>query len=111
MSDGSRIDVQELRLALMRLLDAVEARFGATVDLRADAYWTLDLARSFDPHAEQVSGLTVGQFSDDVQELHELLRRSDAPTLWHDLSHVVGILRRIAGLDLPSPTAPEPVDH
>ena len=44
MSDNGRVEVQELRLALMRLLDAVEARLGATVDLRADAYGTLDLA-------------------------------------------------------------------
>lgn len=106
MSDASRIEVQELRLALMHLLDTVEAQFGATVDLRTDGYWTLDLARSFDLHAEQGGGLTVGQLSDDVQELRELLRRPDDLTLWHDLSHVVGILRRIAALDLPWQAAP-----
>lgn len=106
MSDERRIEVQELRLALTCLLDAVEARFGATVDLRADGYWTLDLTRSFDLHAEQGAGLMVGQLSDDVRELRELLRRPDALTLWHDLSHVVGILRRIAALDLPSQGAP-----
>ena len=63
-----------------------------------------DLAQSFDLHAEQRGGLTVGQLS-DVRELRELVRRPDDPTLGHDLSHVVGILRRIAALDLPSQTA------
>ena len=101
-----QVEVQELRLGLMRVLDAVQVRFGPIVDLRADAYWTLDLARSFDPHADQAEGLMVGQLSDDVIELRNLLSRSEDPTLWHDLSHLVGILRRIAALDLPDGTAP-----
>jgi hypothetical protein len=105
MSDEVRVEVQELRLVLARVLDAVEARFGSSVDLRADVYWTLDLARSFDSYADH-SGLIVGQLSDDVQELRGLLGRAEGPTLWHDLSHIVGILRRIAALDLPSDTVP-----
>ena len=63
------------------------------------------MPRSFDMHAEP-GALTVGQLSDDVEALRELLRRPDDLTLWHDLSHVVGILRRIAALDLPSKPAP-----
>jgi hypothetical protein len=84
----------------------VEARFGSTVDLRADHYWTLDLRPAFDVSADQSSGMTVGQLSDDVKEVRELLSRSDEPTVWHDLSHIVGILKRIAALDMPGEIAP-----
>jgi hypothetical protein len=101
MSDLSQIDVQDLRLALMRVLDGVEARLGETVDLQADYYWTLDLRQSFEPHADQVSGLIAGQLSDDVREVRRMAARSDEPVIWHDVAHIVGVLRRIAALDLP----------
>jgi hypothetical protein len=47
----------------------------------------------------------VGQLSDDVQELRDLLNRPGDLTLWHDLTHIGAILRRIAALDLPGETA------
>jgi hypothetical protein len=69
--------------------------------LAADHYWTLDPRTAFDPSADQSSGLTVAQLSDDVLEVRELLVRSDEPVIWHDLAHIVGVLSRIAALDLP----------
>jgi hypothetical protein len=101
MTNEGHVEVRELRAALDRILDAVEAGHGPTIDLRADYYATLDLRLSFDPTADQSAGMTMGQLTDDVQELRALLTRTDAPVVWHDLAHVVGILRRVAALDLP----------
>jgi hypothetical protein len=40
--------VSDLRQALGRVLDAVKQRFGASIDLEADHYWSLDAVDSFD---------------------------------------------------------------
>jgi hypothetical protein len=101
MSNASHIEVDELRGALARVLDRVEAKFGSTVDLAADHYWTLDPRTAFEPHVDQASGMTVAQLSDDVREVRASLEHEDEPTIWHDLPHIVGVLSRIAALDLP----------
>ena len=101
MSGRSQIEVQELRRAVEHVLDAVAERHGPTVDLEADYYASLDLRTSFDPTVDQCDGITVGQLSDDVREVREMLSRTDAPVVWHDLSHIAAIFLRIAALDLP----------
>jgi hypothetical protein len=102
MTAGPEVEVEVLRRALAQVLDAVEALFGSTVDLEADHYWTLDPRLAFDPSAEQSEGMAVAQLSDDVREIHGYVERADDPVIWHDLAHIVGVLRRLAALDLPS---------
>ncbi len=83
------------------LLDRVEREFGPDVDLAADYYWDLPLAVTFEPEQDP-AGHTLGSLADDVDSLAELLREDpEDAVVWHDLSHVVGILRRLAALDLP----------
>ena len=94
--------MKELRAALGRLLDAVEERFGPAIDLAADYYWTVDARAAYEPHEDPSGNVGAGQLSDDVDAIRELLRRDDEPIIWHDLSHVVGVLGRIAALDLRS---------
>jgi hypothetical protein len=83
------------------LLDRAEREFGPEIDLAADYYWDLPPAATFDP-AQDPEGHTLGSLADDVESLAELLREDpEDAVIWHDLSHVVGILRRLAALDLP----------
>ena len=103
--DGS-LDLRELRAALSRVLDAAEARFGATIELGADHYWTLDPRRTFEPSVEPFGGLMAGQLSDDVDEMQRVATRADHVVIWHDLAHIVGILARIVALDLPHDASP-----
>jgi hypothetical protein len=95
-----RINVLELRAAVDRLLDAVEAAHGAAVDLAADHYWGLDAAESFDlenePHVE------ARQLSEDVEDTRDMLTRAGGEVwLWHDAAHIAGIFLRLAALDSP----------
>ncbi|MBM0236916.1 hypothetical protein JNW88_06690 [Micromonospora sp. ATA32] len=104
--------VQDLRQVCGRLLDAVEERFGAEIDLSGlgvDHYWNVDLRSAFELRKDPAVGIDVGQSSDDVAELHALLRRpaDDTPVLWHDLQHLAGVLRLLAYLDLPTVRAGE----
>ncbi|MFC3505329.1 hypothetical protein ACFOOK_30810 [Micromonospora krabiensis] len=99
--------VEDLRRVCGMLLDAVEERFGAEIDLSGvgvDHYWNVDLRSAFEMAEDPAVGIDVGQSSDDVAELHALLRRpaDDVPVVWHDLQHLAGVLRLLAYLDLPA---------
>ena len=100
--DHVRISVTHLRTALTLLLDKVEERFGPELDLAADHYWSLDAAASFDLDVDPEVG--AGQLTDDVDSMRRMLDRDldeEAIIVWHDLDHVVGVLRRIIALDTP----------
>jgi hypothetical protein len=99
MPCAPEIDLRHLRAALARVLDDVEAKFGSTLDLGADHYWTVDRRSAFDPSVDPAKGLTVGQLTDDIEETQRVAMRTDDPIIWHDLAHIVGILTRIAALD------------
>ena len=101
MDRATAIDVQELRAALELILNRIEEQLGPTVDLAGDYYWTVDARAAYETLNDPVGSLVAGQLSDDVNAIRELLRRDDDPIIWHDLAHVVGVLRRIATLDLP----------
>ncbi|MCX5117895.1 hypothetical protein OG992_11940 [Micromonospora sp. NBC_00362] len=106
------LKVDDLRRVCGVLLDMVEERFGAEIDLASvgvDLYWNVDLETAFDLRDVPGSGIDVGQCGDDVAELHALLRRpaDPVPTLWHDLQHLAGVLRLLAYLDLPGVNASE----
>src|SRR3954447_16370386 len=101
MNDATVISVHDLRDALTRLMDAVEDGLGPEIDLGADYYWDVRLSTAFDPAGEPK--IDAGQLSDDIESVHEFLTRdkADGVFVWHDLGHVIGLLRRIAALDLP----------
>jgi len=99
------ITVDELRAAADLLLDAVERRFGPTIDLSADYYWEIGAAAAFDLDANPSDAITAGQLTDDVVSVRQFIRRSpaDLEAIWHEASHLTGILRRIVAMDLPPP--------
>jgi hypothetical protein len=98
--DLSHVAVSDLRQALGRVLDAVERRFGASIDLEADLYWSLNAVDSFDLRTEP--SVMAGQISEDVETLRELLSSErEEVYIWHDLDHLCGILQRISALDSP----------
>ncbi|GAB4101631.1 hypothetical protein GCM10028790_06490 [Micromonospora taraxaci] len=104
--------VQDLRRVCGKLLDVVEEQFGGEIDLEridVDFYWSIDLRSAFDLYGAPEAGIDLGQSSDDVAELHALLRRpaDDVLVLWHDLQHLAGVLRLLAYLDLPKPGGAE----
>jgi len=100
----TRIAVSDVREAVAQLLDAVEARFGPTVELGTDHYWLLELGEMFS--LDRIPTINAGQLSDDVASISESLARSDDETfLWHDLQHLAGVLLRFASLDLPGDEA------
>jgi hypothetical protein len=98
--------MSQLRQTLDHVLTALEAEHGDSVPLTADYYWVLNARPTYgvssDPSADQY---TIGQLSDDVATLDEILEREDDfISVWHDLAHLGGILHRLATQDLPRTT-------
>ena len=94
------VRIDELRAALDRLLRSVEETQGTEVELGADQYWLVSSGQSFDLSAQPQVG--VGQLSDDLESLTaQLTEASVEPVVWHELEHLIGLLRRLAALDLP----------
>ena len=104
MSNDRVLDLDELRTALGRVIDEVQRHHGPRIDLAADYYWTIEQADAYKFDTADPPEITVGHLSDDVESMQELLRRAgDEPVIvWHDLAHLVGILRRVAAMDLPT---------
>jgi hypothetical protein len=96
MAEPMVIRMEELRNASTRTLIAAEDRLGAEVALTDDYYWHLPVDAAFDMTREP-SSLTAGQLSDDLEHLREA---SDVEpwTVWHDLAHLIGLLRAVERL-------------
>jgi hypothetical protein len=90
------IRMEELRSAINRTLTAAEKRIGTDVVLNGDYYWHLPVDDAFDMSREPAA-VTVGQLSDDLESLREA-GDVGPETAWHDLSHLIGLLRALERL-------------
>ncbi|GAA2501226.1 hypothetical protein [Terrabacter carboxydivorans] len=99
--DGPDISVVELRAPLTLLLDAVEERFGSRLQFDEDFYWNVPLGDA--TRVQQDPELNLGSVIDDATSVREFLNRApgDGIFIWHDVDHLVGVLRAIGRLDLP----------
>lgn len=93
MAEQNMIRLEDLRNAVSRALIAAEERIGSEVAVTGDLYWHLPLDAAFDMTREPLS-LTVGQLTDDLEHLREGTD-VEPETAWHDLSHLVGLLRAV----------------
>lgn len=102
MDSAMTVSLDRLRQVLTRLLDELAERHGSSIELTADFYWVLDPAEVYEAYGPPTPArMTLAQLSDDLAELSDMALTSDPPVIWHDLSHVVGILQRLAVQDRP----------
>jgi hypothetical protein len=97
------LEVAVLRGALNRVLNAVGRVHGEAINLRHDYYWHLWAVPAVDLDQEP-TGLTMGQVSDDLESVQEYLRQDpldDDVAIWHDLHHIIGLLRELERLATP----------
>lgn len=86
------LQVAELRAAIELALDAFVAEHGDQVPVEHDHYWHLPVDSAFDLRGEPRE-LSVGQVSDDLDEIRGIVAEAGATPAWHALSHVIGLLR------------------
>lgn len=97
------LSIPKLREALDRTLTAVEREHGEMVTLTGDYYWHLPVQAAFDMTVASPE-LDAGQLSDDLDELNDLLTEDETegvPALWHNLQHLIGLLRALEAQALP----------
>ena len=94
MAESITVAIADLRSALSRVLDATEACLGPEVSLAVDHYWHLPVEDAFDLTSEP-SRFTVGQVSDDLDEVVRDEPDGIPEAAWHDLSHLIGVLRAL----------------
>lgn len=103
--------IEDLHAAMNLLLDAASERFGPVMDLDSlpngavgGFYWTIEATDAYEVSDDAERRLTLGDLSDDVDEVSDLLTRDDGEVvLWHDLGHAIGLLGLLAYLDHPEP--------
>ncbi|NPD04381.1 hypothetical protein HN031_06725 [Nocardioides sp. zg-1308] len=93
MAESLIVSLPELRSAVERTLDLVEAHLGTEVTLPVDYYWHVPVDEAFDMN-QQPREFTAGQVSDDLATMREVRWRSSGEA-WHELSHVIGVLRAL----------------
>ena len=94
MAEPIIVSIADLRSALSRVLDATEARLGSEVSVAVDHYWHLSLEDAFDLSGEPET-YTAGQVSYDLREAVHGNRSRTPEEAWHDLSHIIGVLRAL----------------
>ncbi len=101
MTSAEFVSLVQLRQGVSILLDEIERQYGTAVDLDVDYYWTITPGEAFRFEASEAPEPTVGQLTDDIASLREMLASdTDRPVvIWHDLAHVIGLLTRLAALD------------
>ncbi|MDQ1542039.1 MAG: hypothetical protein QOH29_2765 [Actinomycetota bacterium] len=90
--------MDEIRAALTAVLGAVER--GSDLVFDHDYHWASSVEASFDMN-QPAPALTAGQISDDVASVRELLHSRQVVAPWHELGHLVGVLRAVEALDRP----------
>jgi hypothetical protein len=86
--------IDELRAAVGLALDQFVDYFGDEVVIGRPLYWHLAVEESFDIARAAPAGFTVGDVSDDLAEVRQMLaERNSYEQPWHILFHVIGLLR------------------
>lgn len=90
-----KIHVAELRNQALRLLRHLEETYQEELELDADYYWEIDCHELYDPFKDP-GRPTLGQLSDDWQELQATMRDEDEhPPTGYSLVQLASILRAI----------------
>lgn len=91
-----QIQVSEIEKALARLLETLREREGDVVELpETDYYWAIPPEEMYDPF-NKPKALTLGQLSDDLQELGRIAD-GQAPPVAGDFLRLSAVLAVIGG--------------
>lgn len=88
-----KLKVSELRAVAQRLFTYLEDTGRIEVEIREDYYWFISQEEVYDP-SQEPKELTIGQLSDDWQELKHILS-DKSPPIGYALVWFSAILRNV----------------
>ncbi|WP_432524282.1 hypothetical protein [Kineococcus sp. SYSU DK006] len=109
-----QLDFEDLRTALIGVIDLAIERFGARLDVQKvasynDHYWHLPVDTAYALDDDPGLYVDAGQSSDDLDELAEMIDQPHEQVLRHSVEHLVGLLNLVAFLADPRPGRRRPL--
>jgi hypothetical protein len=95
VSGFNTIQISELRIICDRLFTALEKSGMAKIELDKDYYWVIDETELYNVYQSPKVG-SIGQLSDDLSSIRQILSDGYELIPWHELSHLAPILHYIS---------------
>ena len=86
--ENSTVDIQKLKIQLLETLDELQKAKGRYIEVKEDYYWDISQEDIYNPYKEPTV-LTLGQFSDDIEELKNINRKP----ISYDLKRISSLIR------------------
>lgn len=88
-----KVQIHELRAMADQLLSTLEQTGVSAIELKQDYYWSVPAEDLYDPY-KSLHDLTLGQLSDDLQELRSI-QSGTTPPLPYALVWLASLLRYV----------------
>jgi len=89
-----RLNLDDLQGVISLLLSNIKDEKGVEIELKNDFYWDISAKELYNPY-EEPKDITLGQLSDDIQEVKKL-SQSGENAIPYDLKRVAEILKAIS---------------
>ncbi|UUV22016.1 hypothetical protein [Paenimyroides aestuarii] len=93
MGDNMKINIDELQKVTIFLLSKLKENSGEEIEISNDYYWNILDDELYNPY-EKPTDLTLGQLSDDLEEIKRLINSDDA--IMYDLKRLAVIFKAIS---------------
>lgn len=94
-----KVKIDEIQKIISLLLSKLKESKGNEIEISNDYYWDISQDELYNPY-EEPKNFTLGQLSDDFEEVQRLAKSDDA--IIHDLKRLSNILKV---LSIENPTA------
>jgi len=88
-----KVNIDEIQKITSLLLSKLKESKGNEIEINNDYYWEISNEELYNPY-EEPRNITLGQLSDDLDEVHRLLQSDDA--IMYDLKRIAGILKTLS---------------
>jgi hypothetical protein len=90
MGYNMKISIDEIQKITLLLLSKLKESKGNEIEINSDFYWDIDDNELYNPY-EEPKDITLGQLSDDLEEIQRLINSDDA--FAYDLRRLSNILK------------------
>ena len=94
-NDIMKINIDELEDCLSQLLSKLKESKGLNIELTNDFYWDIHSDELYNPYV-QPKELSLGQLSDDWQEIKRLVGNNSSNSIPYDIIRITNILKALS---------------